>query len=358
MTTALSLTDRLEREFLRAIMRLPTGLVLKALGKKPIVIEGQTLHPEMQLCLVLNSAMRQPGMGDLSPIVSRKRLRRNGVVHGIDVSDVASKDIFIPMEDGHEILARHFRPALKSKERRPLLVYLHGGGYTLGDVEMFDTVCRYISYKTGFHVLSIDYRLAPEHPFPVGLNDSLAAFKWAVKNAEALGADPKKVAIGGDSAGANFSTIISQILVEKNEPAPALQLLIYPSCDRSTGYRSEELFAEGLLLTKRDLAYFMNHYTSGLSEKEWEERAKHPWISPLHAKSLSGLPPAVIATAGFDMLRDEGEAYAKALNGAGTEATLLCQEGMIHGFINMIGFSPAARKAFDSVLDVAQKKLS
>jgi acetyl esterase len=166
------------------------------------------------------------------------------------------------------------------------------------------------------------------------------------------------VAIGGDSAGANFATIISQIQVEEKATAPALQFLIYPSCDRSTGYPSEDLFGEGLFLTKRDLAYFFEHYMGGISEKDWEEKSKHPWISPLFGKSLGSLPPTIIVTAGFDMLRDEGEAYARALNKAGTEAVLLCQEGMVHGFINMIGFSPAARQSFDSVLSTLKEKLT
>ena len=257
------------------------------------------------------------------------------------------------------IAARFYRRANAKSDAQPLLVYYHGGGFVLGDVALFDDVCRFICRKSGLQVLSIDYRLAPEFPHPAGLNDCLTAYRWAAKHAIDLGADPRKILVGGDSAGGNYAAIVAQIVADGNELAPALQILLYPTCDRATAYRSETLFGEGFLLNKKERDFFENHYL-GISGREGEAKfdPKNPLLSPIFGKSLGQVAPAVIMTSGFDPLRDEGEAYSHALQTAGTRARLFRKEGMIHGFINMIGFSRSARRAFSEILRVIKDEVA
>src|SRR5438093_28786 len=194
-------------------------------------------------------------------------------------------------------------------------------------------------------VLSVDYRLAPEHPFPAGVHDALAAFRWAVAHASELGADPYRVAVGGDSAGGNLSAATAQLAARDGGPAPTLQLLIYPALDLTDARTaSGRMFANGFLLTEHDLRWCIRHYLSGT-----ERDPADPRVSPMFGESLSGLAPAIMITAGFDPLRDEGEAYAEALHKAGTRVVLERSPDLIHGFINM----PTAPAARDAVLRLA-----
>jgi acetyl esterase len=193
------------------------------------------------------------------------------------------------------------------------------------------------------HVLAVEYRLAPEAPYPAALEDALAAFAWACAQAGALGADPACIAVGGDSAGGNLAAVVAQVTARSGGPVPAAQLLLYPVLDRSTERASLGHFAEGFFLTREEISWYQQHYTGGRSPED-------PRISPLRAHDLSGLPPAVVVTAGFDPLRDEGEAYAHALAQAGSRVTLRRFDGLIHGFANMGGLSPACRAA---VIEVA-----
>jgi acetyl esterase len=190
-------------------------------------------------------------------------------------------------------------------------------------------------------VLAIDYRLAPEHPFPAAADDARAALRWAVEHAEELGADPARVGVGGDSAGGNLAAVTAQLAARDGGPAPVLQLLIYPVTDftRRTG-RSRELFAEGFLLTSSEMEWFEDNYL-GVAR----EAASDPRVSPLLGEDLGGLAPAIVVTAAFDPLRDEGEAYAHALRAAGTPVTLRRFRGFIHAFINLGGVSRASREA-------------
>jgi acetyl esterase/lipase len=193
------------------------------------------------------------------------------------------------------------------------------------------------------HVVSVDYRLAPESRFPAAVEDAYAALRWAFANAARLGADPARVAVGGDSAGANLATVASRLARDDGGPVPALQLLIYPTVDRTKPYPSLDLFAAGFFLTRGEIDWFYQHYSAGVEPAD-------PRLNPLLGTDLSGLAPALVVTAGFDPLRDEGEAYAAALHAAGTPVTLRRKSTMIHGFINMIDISSSARAMF---LDVA-----
>jgi acetyl esterase len=195
------------------------------------------------------------------------------------------------------------------------------------------------------HVLGVDYRLAPEHPFPAGLNDALAALSWAQAHADELEADAARVALGGDSAGGNLTAAAARIAAREGRP-PLAQLLIYPATDGLAPHASRELFGEGFFLSQEDCEAFYRHYTEGTGVSETDPR-----VAPLRAPDHTGLPPALVVTAGFDVLRDEGEAYAAALREGGTAAEILRFSALGHGFINMTGVSPAARRA---TIDVAQ----
>jgi acetyl esterase len=240
--------------------------------------------------------------------------------------------------------ARHYAPAEPS-ESSPLLVYYHGGGFVFGDLETHDGLCRMLCRHAGTHVLAIDYRLAPEHRFPAAVEDALAAFEWAVAGAERLGADPRRVAVGGDSAGGNLAAVVSQLAAAAGGPQPALQLLIYPATDMAERRRSRELFAEGFFLTDSEMDWFQEQYLG-----RGFENLADPRVSPIHRAELGGLAPALVATAAFDPLRDEGEDYAHALRAAGTPVVLRRFPGMIHGFVNAAGIS---RAAHDAVVELA-----
>jgi acetyl esterase len=209
----------------------------------------------------------------------------------------------------------------------PLLVYYHGGGWVIGDLDTHDAVCRFLAREAAVRVLSVEYRLAPEHVFPAAADDAEAAFRYAHAEAAALGADPRRIGVGGDSAGGNLAAVVAQRL--RGGPAPAFQLLFYPVTDLSKKHPSYRLFSNGFFLTEPQMDWFRNHYLAH------ERDAQDPSASPLLAKDVSGLAPAHVVTAGFDVLRDEGEAYAARLREAGVAVTLTRHPGQIHGFCNL-----------------------
>lgn len=221
-----------------------------------------------------------------------------------------------------------------------LLVYFHGGGWVGGSLDSHDDVCRMLCNRSGVAVLSVDYRLAPEHPFPAGLEDAITATKWAYENAAAMGCDPTRIGIGGDSAGGNFAAVVANSRV-----IPArFQLLVYPATDLRGGFPSYIENADGYFLTGASMRYFIDHYLSG-SEGSLDD----PLVSPLLASDdvLAGAPPAFVITAGYDPLRDEGEAYATRLMRAGVRAALSCFPGMIHGFFSLGAFLDEGQRAIN-----------
>jgi acetyl esterase len=222
----------------------------------------------------------------------------------------------------------------------PLLVYLHGGGWVIGDLETHDVLCRCLAAAAGCAVLAVDYRLAPEHRFPAALDDSVAALRWARANASALGADPGRIAVGGDSAGGNLAAAACLVLRDAGEPQPALQLLIYPATDQRAVAPSHTVNGQGYLLTRDSIAYYRGHYLGDGDRSDWR-------ASPLLAASHAGLAPAFVLTAGFDPLRDEGRQYADALSAAGTRCEYVCFERQIHGFITMGRVIAEANTAVD-----------
>ena len=229
------------------------------------------------------------------------------------------------------------------------MVYFHGGGWVVCDLDTHDVVCRAIARRAGAVVVAVDYRLGPEHKFPAAVTDSYAATEWVAANAERLGIDPKRISVGGDSAGGNLGTVVSLMSRERNGPAIALQVLVYPVTDLSSfetaSYRE---FAEDHRLSRSLMEWFRDHYLASPADG-W-----HPYASPLLAQDLRGLPPALVITAECDPLRDEGEAYAKRLEGAGVAVTGTRYAGMIHPFFSLCGAIPRALDAIQEVADAVR----
>lgn len=219
------------------------------------------------------------------------------------------------------------------------IVYLHGGGFVLGDLDCYDALCRTLANESGARVLAVDYRLAPEHPFPAAVEDCFDALKWIEENAPDLGVDANRIAVAGDSAGGNLAAVMC-LLAKENHGTPeiAFQVLIYPST-RFGGVGSGRPFGAGYFLDNRSIDWFTRHYLPAGTDR-MDSR-----VSPLEAKDLKGLPPAYVVTAGFDPLRDEGMAYAEKLKQAGVPVTAVEYATMIHGFFSMQGLIPLANEA-------------
>jgi acetyl esterase len=229
-----------------------------------------------------------------------------------------------------QIPLRLYRPAgVSDATPLPVYVYFHGGGWVIGDLESHDVLCRQLTAESGACVIAVDYRLAPEHKFPAAADDAWAATRWIVGHAAELGVDAGRLAVGGDSAGGNLAAVVALMSRDAGGPAIALQVLIYPVTDVGRESPSYADFADGYMLTRDSMRWFTAHYLGRKEEaNDWR-------VSPLRAPSLAGLPPALILTAGFDPLRDEGAAYATRLREAGVTVDYVSFGGMIHGFVGM-----------------------
>ena len=235
---------------------------------------------------------------------------------------------------------RLYRPLGASEdEALPVLVYYHGGGWTIGDLDTHDVPCREFANLARCAVASVDYRLAPEHKLPAAFDDAVAATHWVHAHARSLGIDASRLAVGGDSAGGNLAAAVAIAFRDTAGPRIAMQTLIYPAVDQTADTPSHASFAEGYLLTRDAILWFKGNYLRGpADEADWR-------ASPLRAGDLAGLPPAYVITAGFDPLLDEGRAYAERLREAGVKVTYECFAGMIHGFVTMGGVIAAAHHA-------------
>lgn len=259
---------------------------------------------------------------------------------------VASVDDGAFAGPGGEIHFRRYRPLGSAPGPLPTLVYYHGGGFVIGTIETHDSTCRRLANRSCCQVISIDYRLAPEHPFPTPIDDGIAAFRHIRDNAASFEADPARIAVGGDSAGGAMAAVVCQSCRNGAEKMPAFQMLIYPATDSSRESASRKAFAEGYFLTKELIDWFWNAYAppgTDLADLR---------LSPLLAKDFAGLPPAFVLTAGFDPLRDEGRAYANRLIDAGVKTTYVNYPGTIHGFFSLTRFLHQGIKANDEAAAV------
>ncbi len=296
------------------------------------------LDPQAKAILeFLNTVPRDPST--LTPAVLRAGYRALAATRsGPEVAHV--EDRRVPGPAG-EIPVRAYRPL--GDGPFPLLVYFHGGGFVLCDLDTHDGSCRLLANAAGCAVLSVDYRLAPEAKFPAAPEDCYAATCWAAQHAATLGADPERIAVGGDSAGGSLATVVAQLVRDRGGPGLVHQLLIYPVTDLSfeTPWPSHVENAEGYFLTRAMMHWFADHYLARA------EDARSPLASPLLARDLTGLPPASVITAEFDPLRDEGEAYAARLRDAGTSVALRRYDGMFHGFFALTDMIDRAKEAVD-----------
>jgi acetyl esterase len=314
----------------------------RAIFGKPPRVDGQTLSTETHAILTLARWTGNDGF-------FAGRSVQEARAHARYESSVADPRPPLPMAEVRAVAipgpasplpARLYVPHPPlNEDPEPLLLYYHGGGWVIGDLETHDSVCRLLAAAAGVRVLSVDYRLAPEHPFPAPIEDAFASFEWVAANAAELGADPRRIGVGGDSAGANMATVVSHMARDGGGATPAMQLLIYPVTDAADDTRSRRLFSEGFVLTRADMDKFEAAYLPPGSDPT-DQR-----VSVLRCPDLRGLPTAYVATAGFDPLRDEGEAYALNMRECGVRVALRRHPGLIHTFANQTGVSASARGA-------------
>ena len=288
------------------------------------------LHPQARALLNLIEEKRVPPLHTLAPADARTSYRdRRFYSQPLPPEVGLVRDLQMPGPAGSMAL-RLYRPlGCSSEALLPVLVFYHGGGWVIGDLDTHDTLCRELCNGSGCAVISVDYRLAPEHRFPAAAEDSIAAMHWVHANAQALGVDATRIAVGGDSAGGNLAAVAALTARDAGGPALAFQLLIYPATDQRRSAPSHQVNGEGYLLTRDTITYFHDHYLPDAADDlDWR-------ASPLLHEDLNGLPPAFVLTAGYDPLRDEGLQYADRLSAAGNRATLVCFERQIHGFILM-----------------------
>ena len=288
------------------------------------------LDPQAKAVIDLVISSGRPAYHTLSPKDARQLFRETRPASTPAPPQIGSVTNVLAETAIGAIPLRTYRPAgVDPATPLPTLVYFHGGGWVIGDLETHDVLCRQLTGEARMMVVAVDYRLAPEAKFPVAVDDAWAATRWVVANAGPLGADVKRLAVGGDSAGGNLAAVVALLAREAGEPSIAFQVLLYPVADVATETRSYRDFADGYMLTRDSMRWFFDHYL------ETSDQASDWRVSPLRASSLAGLPPALIVTAGFDPLRDEGEAYAHALRAAGVRVDYVCYGGMIHGFVPM-----------------------
>lgn len=252
------------------------------------------------------------------------------------------EDRTIPGPTG-DIPVRLYRP---TEPTGAIVIWYHGGGWVIGDLQTADPTARKLANRSGALVVSVDYRLAPEHPYPAAVDDCWAVLQWVVANGADLGGDPTRIAVGGDSAGGNLSAIVAVLARDAGIDALRHQLLVYPVVDLTLSHPSMDENGEGYLLTKRGMTWFVEHYLGPTSERG--DLDKHPNVSPLYSANLGGVAPATVITAGFDPLRDEGQAYAAALSEAGVAVEEHRYPTMIHGFISMGGVTTVTNEALDA----------
>ncbi|SFS68633.1 alpha/beta hydrolase [Halostagnicola kamekurae] len=315
-------------------------------------------HPDVRAFLEVYESLDTPDFSEITPEMAREQFTTmlGGGDPAVELPAVEDRSIDAP--DG-EVPIRLYEPSQDPDPDRPLILYFHGGGWVIGSVDTHDGSCRKLADESGYPVASVDYRLAPEHPFPAGLRDCYAALEWAEAatcdrdTAEAGGgiaADSDRIALAGDSAGGNLAAATALLARDRDGPDIAAQLLIYPVTGDATETESYEENGEGYFLTAEEMAWFEDHYLAD------DVQRGNVYATPRRAADLSGLPPATILTAGFDPLRDDGAAYADRLEAAGVPVTYHNYDDMIHGFFGMVqepaNFERAHEAYSDAIADL------
>ena len=307
------------------------------------------LHPQVKKILEEAASLGLPDYQDLSPVEARKQMLDLTLPVDPLLAVKRVENLMIPGPKG-EIPIRLYYPSGDSPFA--VLVYFHGGGWVMGDLDTHHGVCHALAKRSSCLVVSVDYRLAPEHRYPAAIEDAYAATSWVAQNTGAIQADPDRLAVGGDSAGGHLAAVVALMARDRKGPRIDLQVLIYPITDCNFDRPSYLENKDGYMLTRDLMKWFWKHFL------EDEGQANDPYVSPLRAKNFSDLPQAFILTAEYDPLRDEGEAYGKKLQGAGVDVTLSHYPGMIHGFIRMTARLDKAKKALDEIAGKLRGALS
>lgn len=300
------------------------------------------LHPQIQQVLEWVRKAGYPDYSEMNPAEARAVFEK-----GAPTLDAKPEKMFRVENTkfagpASDVPLRIYTPE-ESSAPLPVVLWIHGGGFVIGGLNSYDGVCRAMAKQTGAILVSVDYRLAPEHPHPAAVEDSFAALQWVAANAATFGGDPNRIAVAGDSAGGNLAAVCAILARDHGGPKLARQILVYPATAADSESESHHLFAEGYLLTRRSILWFGKHHSGG------QDHSGDFRYAPLIAKDLSGLAPALVIVAGFDPLRDEGIAYAHRLKDAGNPVDLLAFDGMVHGFFSLSGYVDAGKVAVSEV---------
>lgn len=326
----------LQATIAKLILKLPEGWLVKMSGGEPVELGGRVLDPHTQF--LAHGAKKQPPMSSLSAVDGRAASAAGLAMFAAPPEPGVSWEDFDLNAPGRQIPVRLYRPQ-NQDAAAPMMVFYHFGGGVIGDLDTCHAFCTMIASTAGCPVLSVDYRLAPEHKWPAGLEDCEFAYEWALSQAADYGAPAGMASIGGDSMGGNYSAIVAQEAKRNGLPLPALQLLIYPAIDISEDTPARTTYGETYPLSTDTMDWFMGHYLPDGADKT------HLRISPGQEMNLEGLSPAIVVTAGFDPLVDEGATYAKRLEAAGVETVYRCYDRLAHGFTAFTAVSPASDKA-------------
>jgi acetyl esterase len=323
-------------------VRMPIAWI-NILAGPSVAVDGRTLDGRTQWLLQLLAHSGQPPIEQTTVMEARTgydafMLEMGG--RAAPIGEMVDRTFAGP---AGRLRVRIYRPAGTVARLLPAIFYFHGGGWVMGSLEGYDLVYRYFCARAGCVVVAVDYRLAPEHKFPAGIDDAVAAYRWLQAEATELGIDPARIVIAGDSAGGNVAAVAAQLLRNEARP-PCLQWLIFPATDFSFDTPSYRTCGEGFMVTRAAMEWFRGHYLNGPSD------IGDPRASPLKASDLAGLPPALVYTAGFDPLRDEGQAYADRLTAAGVKTIHHEFDSLIHGFVGLRGTVQAAARAMDDMV--------
>lgn len=340
----MSLQTRIESLALATVMGLPES-VQRRLGGRPLRLDGQTLAADLQVMLRLQQLARKGDLGGSSIAAGRAGMLANARLAGGTQPIGRVRDLRLA-----DLPARLYTPTGAASGPAPLLIFFHGGGFLYGDLDSHDAPCRVLAERSGVAVLSVEYGLGPEAPFPRGFDDAVAALRWVHENPDEVDADPARLGVSGDSAGGNIAAWVAIAAAREGLPLAA-QVLLYPCTDPDRQTESLRLFGEGLYLTAEAMKMFNDAYLL-TPEDEADER-----VNLLDVELPDGLARAYVATAGFDPLRDEGEAYAARLADAGVPTEVRRFEDQIHGFVNIVGVGRSSRAGVEEIAGVVRRML-